>query len=537
MQQLALRPYFTAGVAVAGAGIIAIAPVAPIAPAVPAAGAQYHAVQLTDAWSDLFTHTTANINNITDNADWSAITAVFGKLFTDPFGVIAAFTSITPTVTTDISELPASVSVQLPPGLELAIASMGAQALTFQAISNAATDMAGGNFSTLLSAPATIADAYLNGAQNVSLLGGIINIPVLNGILAPVQNFEVNLNLPQLLDALGLGNLDLTNLNVDDLLDQLGLGTLTLGGLLGALGISDDGLGDLLKGGSDITNLGGLLGFLGLGDLGLGSLSLTGILSGLGLDTNVSLNDLSLDDVLNVFGINGDLSLGLGTTLSNLGFGGLLDSSLGVLLGGLSGGGVLTGITGVLNGVLGGLLGTLTSIPGVSTLLATLGLNLDALLTPQNLIDALNAVKLGDLLGDQTITQSVSSLLAAFGVSLSPDDLSIGGILEGLGFAPSTGDLTLSGLLGGLGLGGLDITGLLNGLNLGDLVSGLGLDNLPLNLGDLVGDLSNLSLADLLNDLGLGNLDLADISVGSFGGMITQLVDVIPQQILDMLGA
>lgn len=535
MQQLALRPYVTAGVAVAGAGIIAIAPVAPIAPAVPAAGAQYHAVQLTDAWSDLFTHTTANLNNINDNADWSAITAVFGKLFTDPFGVISAFTSITPTVTTDISELPASVSVQLPPGLELAIASMGAQALASQAISNAATDMAGGNFSTLFTAPATIADAYLNGAQNVSLLGGIINIPVLNGILAPVQNFEADLNLTKLLDALGLGNLDLSNLNVDDLLNQLGLGTLTLGSLLGALGISDDGLGDLLKGGSDITNLSGLLGFLGLGDLGLGSLSLTGILSGLGLDTNVSLNDLSLDDVLNVFGINGDISLGLGTLLDNLGFGGLLDSSLGGLIDGLPGG-VLEGITGFLNSVIGDLLTNVVgSLPLIGPVLNQL---LDAiLLTPQNLIDALNAVTFGDLLGGQTITESVSSLLAAFGVTLSPDDLTIGGILEGLGFAPSTGDLTLSGLLGGLGLGGLDITGLLNGLNLGDLVSGLGLDDLPLNLGNLVGDLSDLNLNDLLNDLGLGNLDLANITVSSFGGMITQLVDVIPQQILDMLGA
>ncbi|OBH21478.1 hypothetical protein EHH44_01680 [Mycolicibacter terrae] len=531
MQQLALRPYLTAGIAVAGAGIIAVAPVSPVAPVLPGAGAEFHAVQLTDAWSDLFTHTTANLTNISDNADWSAITAVFGKLFTDPFGVLAAFTSITPTVTTDISELPASVSVQLPPGLELAIASMGAQALASQAISNAAAEMANGNFSGLFSAPATIADAYLNGAQNVSLLGGIINIPVLNGILAPEQNFEVDLNLAKLLDALGLGNLDLSNLNVDDLLNQLGLGTLTLGSLLDALGISDDGLGDLLKLGSNITNLGGLLGFLGLGDLGLGSLSLTGILSGLGLDTDVNLNDLSLDSVLNVFGINPEINLGLGQLLTDLGFGSLVDSSLGDLLSGLPGG-VLTGITGVLNSVIGTLI---QSVPLLGPLLDQL-LN-TVLLTPQNLIDALNSVTFGDLLGGQSISETVSSLLGALGVALPTGDLTIGGILEGLGFAPATGDLTLSGLLGGLGLGGLDITGLLNGLDLGDLVGGLGLDNLPLNLGSLVGDLSDLNLADLLNDLGLGDLDLANISVGSFGGMITQLVDVIPQQILDLLGA
>lgn len=530
MQQLALRPYLTAGIAVAGAGIVAVAPIAPVAPLRPATGAEFHAVQLTDAWSDLFTHTTANLTNISDNADWGAITAVFGKLFTDPFGVISAFTSITPTITTDISELPATVSVQLPPGLELAIASMGAQALTSQAISNAAAQMAAGDFSGLFSAPATIADAYLNGAQNVSLLGGIINIPVLNGVLAPVQNLEVNLNLVQLLNALGLGNLDLTNLDLQNLIDQLGLGNLTLGSLLSELGISDDGLGDLLKLGSGITDLGGLLGFLGLGNLGLGSLGLTDILSGLGLDLNVDLNSLSLDDVLGAFGINTTINLGLGELLTNLGFGSLVNSSLGSLLDGLPTS-VLTGITSSLNSVIGSLI---ESVPGLGLLLGPLLSTV--LLTPQNLIDALDGVTFGDLLGGQSIDETVSSLLGALGVTLPTGDLTIGGILTALGFADSTGDLSLSELLSGLGLGGIDITGLLNGLDLGGLISGLGLDDLPLNLGDLIPPL-DLNLTDLLDSLGLGNLDLADISVGSFGGMITQLVDVIPQQILDMLSA
>lgn len=522
MQQLALRPYITAGIAVAGAGIITVAPVAPVTTPVPVSGAEFHAVQLTDAWSDLFAHTTANLANINDNADWSAITQVFTSLFTNPFGVISAFTSITPTVTTDISELPATIAVQLPPGLELAIAAMGAQALTSQAISDAAADMANGDYSGLLNAPATIADAYLNGAQNVSLLGGIINIPVLNGVLAPVQNLEVNLNLTQLLDALGLGNLDLSNLDLQNLIDQLGLGDLTLGGLLSALGISDDGLGDLLQAGSGITDLGGLLSFLGLGGLGLGSLGLTDILSGLGLDTDVDLNSLSLDDVLGAFGLDTTINLGLGDLLTSLGFGDLVNSSLGELLSNLGLLGPVTdALSDIITSVLGPVLGVL--LPQVLDLL-----NGDAL------EDALNTITFGDLLGGQSIDETVSSLLTALGVTLPTDDLTIGGILTALGFADSTGELSLSDLLGGLGLGGLDITGLLNGLDLGGLLSGLGLDDLPLNLGNLVGDLTDLNLADLLNDLGLGNL--ADISVGSFGGMITQLVDVIPQQILDALG-
>jgi hypothetical protein len=82
---------------------------------------------------------------------------------------------------------------------------------------------------------------------------------------------------------------------------------------------------------------------------------------------------------------------------------------------------------------------------------------------------------------------------------------------------------------------GLDtnITGTLNSaLNLGDLVNELGLSTLPLNLSDL-GDLSNLTLGDLLGDLGLG--DLANVTVDPLGGLVTELVDTVPQQILAAL--
>jgi hypothetical protein len=77
------------------------------------------------------------------------------------------------------------------------------------------------------------------------------------------------------------------------------------------------------------------------------------------------------------------------------------------------------------------------------------------------------------------------------------------------------------------------ITGTLNSaLDLGQLLSDFGLSSLPLNLSDL-GDLSNLTLADLLGDLGLGNV--ADITVNPLGGLITELVDTVPQQILAAL--
>jgi hypothetical protein len=64
----------------------------------------------------------------------------------------------------------------------------------------------------------------------------------------------------------------------------------------------------------------------------------------------------------------------------------------------------------------------------------------------------------------------------------------------------------------------------------------LGLSNLQLtdlpSILDL-GDLSNLSLSDLLGDLGLG--DLATVSVDPFGGLITELGDTVPAQILAAL--
>jgi hypothetical protein len=108
-------------------------------------------------------------------------------------------------------------------------------------------------------------------------------------------------------------------------------------------------------------------------------------------------------------------------------------------------------------------------------------------------------------------------------------------LLHDLGFSSSTGDLTLGGLLSDLGnpFGLLNITDLLNGLNLGDLLNTLDLSNLPVNLTNL-GDLSGLTLGGLLGDLGLG--DLATVSVAPIGGLVTELVDTVPQQILVALG-
>lgn len=523
MQQV-LRPYATAGIALVGASMIAVTPVV-----VPLPEIQTHSVKLVDAWSDLLTDTTANLANISANTDLTAITGVFQALLSNPLGVFQALTDLSPTVDASIGTLPATVNIDLPPGLELLLAQIGAEGAALNAVNDVVAQLAtnpSGAFTTLLEAPAVIANAFLNGTDNISLLGGLINIAGFNGILAPLQDVSVNLNLANLLDTLGVGDISLSSLgiNLTDLLNQIGLGNLDLGGLFTALGIGDDGLGTLLGN----PTLSGLLGDLGLGGLGLGSFSLTDFLSDLGLNTNVDLNSLSLDSVLNLFGIDPTVNIGLAGLLDNLGFGSFLDTGLGT---GLSNLGLLAPLFNSLNGVLSGVLGPVAGL--LNPILGTIGLNTSNLLSLSSLTSELNDISIGQLLGGQTLNDSLANILGALGVSdITPTDLSVADLLEGLGFPATTGDLSLTGLLDNLGAGGLQITDLLNTIDLNTLLGDLGLSDYALDLSNL-GDLTNLTIGGLLGDLGLG--DIATIDIDGFGGLITQLVDTIPQQILAAL--
>jgi hypothetical protein len=551
VMQHVMRPYATAGIALVGASMIAVTPIAAPSPQI-----QARPVKLVDAWSDLVTNTTANLDSIVSNASSSDISQLFSELVTNPYGVIAAFANFDPTVTTDLTSLPATISVELPPGLELAIADLGATGATFSALESVAQQLqTDPSFSNLYEGVATVLNAYLNGTDNVSLLDGAITIPLYNGLLAPETSATIDINLPDLVNALGLGNTPLTDLDLSSLLSQLGLGDLTLGSLFSDLNLdggplSDVGLGTLLAGLTDpITTLGGLLNSLGLSGLELPSLSLTNILSGLDLDTGVALNSLNLDQVLTAFGIDPNVDLGLGSILTSLaptdsGLATFLDTGLGTELNNL---GLLSDIVGPLNTTLGDVLNPLFGvIPGLSTILESFNppIDLGSLLTVTNLEDALNGtvadpLTVGSLLDGGTLNDSLSNILTALDVDgVTPSGLTIGGLLDALGFSPDTGTLTLGDLLGDLGtvanpILGLDITDLLNGLNLGNLLGDLGLSDLPLNLSNL-GDLSGLTLSDLLGDLGLG--DLANVSVEPLGGLDTLLVDLVPQQILAALG-
>ncbi len=367
-------------------------------------------------------------------------------------------------------------------------------------------------------------NGFLNGEDNISLLNGIIDITGFNGILAPLQDVSINLNLTSLIDALGLGNLSLSNLDLSGLLSQLGLGNLDLGGLFSALGLSTEGLGTLL---GDPT-LSSLLGDLGLGNLGLGSFNLTDILSSLGLDT--SLNNLSLDSVLTAFDINPTIAAPLTTFLTALGLGSFVNEDLGTLLSSLPSN-LLNGVVSSLNTVLSDVFAVVPA--PIVAILAGLGIDPGSLLSVSDLETALNGITVADLLGGQSIDATVSTLLGDLGVSVPTSGLTIGGILTDLGANPSTADLTLGGLLTDLGVGGTGVTALLNTVDLGTLLNDLGISDTALNLSNL-GDISNLTLDGLLGDLGLGNL--GTISVDGFGGLGTLLVDAIPQQILAALG-
>jgi hypothetical protein len=351
MQQV-LRPYATAGIAMLASSMVAVTPII-----APPPSAQVRPVQLVDAWSTLLTDTTANLDNIVSNANASDISAVFSALFTNPLGVITALTNLDPTVMTTTGTDPLlQVSVELTPALEYILGQLGSVGATIEAINGVIAQLQAdpsNAFSILYEGTASVLNAYLNGADNVSLLGGIINIPIFNGVLAPEQSAPVDLNLTDLLNALGLGNLDLSNLDLSSLLSQLGLGDLTVGKLVDDLNLSSEGLGTFL-GSAGITSLGDLSTLLGLDNLnvGLGDLlNDAGLLTGV-LDTPpilAALNDISLGTLLGE-----DTTTSITSALNSL--------DVGMLLTDLNLSNVpidLSSLTGLLTPILDDLLGDL----------------------------------------------------------------------------------------------------------------------------------------------------------------------------------
>lgn len=303
---------------------------------------------------------------------------------------------------------------------------------------------------------------------------------------------------------------------IEGVIEQVRLGALTLGDLVSGLGLSDEGLGDLLNWATDVSTLGELLEYLGLGDLGLSGYSLIELVSELvpdadflrNLDLDLAFDDFRLADVLSVFGINAEIPLAVGQLLVSLGDDTLAATPLGTLLLDF---GLLTQAITWLNETAAE---QLEPIPLVGPLLTEL---VASLLGADELESLLNTFTVGDLLGDLDIDETLGSVLGTVGGALvSLGNVTIGGVLQDLGFDDSIGGLTLNDLISELGgpLGGvltdgplgLDLVWLFNGLDLGDLLGFLELDDFSLNPGDLVGNWVNPYLADLLVDFLDGQL-------------------------------
>ncbi len=163
---------------------------------------------------------------------------------------------------------------------------------------------------------------------------------------------------------------------------------------------------------------------------------------------SVSLNSLTLDQVLTAFHLNPTADVGLTGFLDQVGFSTLLGTGLGTELNNL---GLLSGLLTDLNGLVGGVLGPVASL--LNPILGTIGLNTGDVVSLTNLETALNSDTVGSLLGGQTLNDSLSNILTALGVGdANPSGLTIGTLLGDLGFSSQTSDLTLGGLLGDLGI-------------------------------------------------------------------------------------
>jgi hypothetical protein len=208
--------------------------------------------------------------------------AVFGTL-TDP-GTITA--GLSPG-----DELPFLVSVVLGAPLVLGLAEAGPLATTSGALETVFADLSSGDPTTVLTAlidgPANIANAFLNGSVGLDVLGEPLNL--LNGILVPDKDFDVNVDLSTLISALnsispGLGTLDptvaaalatlLTTLEALPNTDVASISVGPFGGLIDALvNVIPQQIADPASAtaATDLTALldpGTLLSGLNLGDLG-----------------------------------------------------------------------------------------------------------------------------------------------------------------------------------------------------------------------------------------------------------------------------
>lgn len=594
--------HVAAGVAVAGVGLIAFASTAPEHSGALVPKHADIALTATDPvtpYLDLISNTADNLGALIGN---TLKFPILTQLFSDPIGslqhlpnVLTLLLTIQPDITVDTSALPVSITGDIPPLPEAALAALSPLVTVGNALFGVSADALNvlndpvGAVTAILGAPATLVDALLNGRDGIGIVG--LTVPVFNGILVPGQSLDTPVALGQFADNTGLGDQTLGGLTdhfalgdkqlaaiATNLLDALGVGHRTPVDLADAIGLGDKqvtdvaaalldalGIGQLTPvglvdqlGGGSLTAAGALtnlLDALGLGDqnaiqlldaTGIGGVTvgsaLASLLDGLGQSdltlgeflTEAGLADISVQDVIDA----GQLSnTSVGSILSSLGFNLNLNDFISAT------GGDTTGISGGFINLMGPLNDlTLTRI------LAGQGLQPDTTLL--------------DILSKPPADGGIPPADQTLGTLLSQDQTTFGELLTSAGLGGDDldsvvdkllGDTTVVSLLSSLGLDEQDLSGLLrsvpNDTTVSDLLAGLTWGNTDLDtiatgffgtatvnsvLADL--GLTNTTVSEILTGWGVADVGILNPDVGEFFGLVPALLNGLPEQIAQALG-
>lgn len=498
--KLALRPYITPGVAIAGAALIAVngaVPAAVLRPQVEPHQAlqqvQHLPVKLTadffGPWQDLFSNTATNLVAMGTDNGWANL---LQQIFSDP-GSLSRLPEVFDFLTSIMPSISGSdpLMVLLSPILTIGMGIIGPLVTVNDAMQDILNQIFNPSdpldpFAALFTAVPQLLDAWLNGTSTIDVVG--LSIPAFNGILVPDQNLIIDETASEWANNLGIGDQTIASL-----LDQTGIGTLQVAGMLTGL-LDSVGLGDDTP--VDVVNA------LGLGNLevasvlstvfnavGIGNPTIAELMDMLGIG-NVAVADIAID-FTNALGFENptvlDLADDIGLAdlkLADLGMDvleamGIGDPTVNELLTNI-GAGDLT-----LNGLL-------------QTAVDAVGLGGQ---TPADILDATG-------LGAQTTHEFITELLAGMGLGNQTmmDLLTSAGLADAdvgqlatviLG---SYGEVTVADVMGYAGFGAVTTR---------DVTDLLGITNL--SLGTIFGNLSyitgNLTINDMLTATGMTPLD------------------------------
>jgi hypothetical protein len=373
--------------------------------------------------------------------------------------------------------------------------------------------------STGISVSSILSDLGVSSSGDLTLPTGTLSVDTILSDLGidpsgSLSGLSVSIPVDTLLGDLGIqtsGNITLP-VSLDSIIQPLLSGTIynTVKGLLGSTGSND-----LTIPISDVYSALGLSSLVGSnGDItiGLPSISISTILSDLGVNTSgdITLPSLtvSISSILSDLGINSSGTLSLGDVLGALG---ISDTDTAINIG----------------QVLSSLGLNDTDTIGLSSILSSLGLSSTDNLSIGDVLSALGI--------SSTDTIDLSSLLSSLGLS-STDELTIGDVLSYLGLGDSD-NISLSSILSGLGLSSTD------SLTLGNVLDTLGLTDsstIPLpsfSIDNILTDLGINPDSSLLTDLGIPSTLTLDPSLDLDGSPVATYFQDLSQDFLAALGS